>query len=70
MLNANSPALLHVHMYALHMYTCTHYTCTHYACTHAVACGEYISVAGQRDTEEADIEKERQMQVGTIFTIF
>jgi len=28
----------------------------------SMACGEYISVAGQRDTEEADIEKERQMQ--------
>ncbi|KAF8057734.1 pcl1 [Scenedesmus sp. PABB004] len=27
-----------------------------------MACGEYISVASQRDTEEADIEKERQEQ--------
>lgn len=28
----------------------------------AVAVGEYISVAGQRDTEEADIQKEREQQ--------
>lgn len=30
--------------------------------THAVACGEYISVSSQRDTEEADVEKEREEQ--------
>jgi hypothetical protein len=29
---------------------------------HAVALGEYVSVSSQRDAEEADIEKERQMQ--------
>ncbi|KAG2486703.1 hypothetical protein HYH03_014632 [Edaphochlamys debaryana] len=28
----------------------------------SMACGEYISVASQRDTEQADIEKERQQQ--------
>jgi VIT1/CCC1 family predicted Fe2+/Mn2+ transporter len=28
----------------------------------AVACGEYISVSSQRDTEEADVEKEREEQ--------
>nr|QKY15158.1 vacuolar iron transporter family (VIT) [Polytomella parva] len=28
----------------------------------SMACGEYISVASQRDTEEADIEKERNEQ--------
>jgi hypothetical protein len=30
--------------------------------THSVAVGEYISVAGQRDAEEADIQKERDEQ--------
>ncbi|KAI8475047.1 MAG: Ccc1 family [Monoraphidium minutum] len=29
----------------------------------SMACGEYISVSSQRDTEEADIEKERQEQI-------
>jgi hypothetical protein len=29
---------------------------------HAVAVGEFISVAGQRDAEEADIQKERDEQ--------
>ena len=29
------------------------------ACLCAVACGEFISVSSQRDTEAADIEKER-----------
>ncbi len=31
-------------------------------CVCAVAVGEYISVSSQRDTEEADIQKERDMQ--------
>eukprot|EP00879_Flechtneria_rotunda_P021190 GHRR01022322.1.p1 GENE.GHRR01022322.1~~GHRR01022322.1.p1 ORF type:complete len:145 (+),score=52.25 GHRR01022322.1:184-618(+) len=29
----------------------------------SMACGEYISVASQKDAEEADIEKERQQQL-------
>jgi vacuolar iron transporter family protein len=28
----------------------------------SMACGEYISVASQRDSEEADVEKEREAQ--------
>lgn len=32
----------------------------------AVAAGEYISVASQRDTEAADVEKERLEQVGGV----
>lgn len=34
----------------------------------SMACGEYISVASQRDAEEADIEKEREAQKAGSFT--
>ncbi|KXZ50817.1 hypothetical protein GPECTOR_15g503 [Gonium pectorale] len=36
----------------------------------SMACGEYISVASQRDTEEADIEKERQQQLKELTEIY
>ena len=32
------------------------------ACALAMAAGEYVSVATQKDCEEADIQKERDMQ--------
>lgn len=32
------------------------------ACTLAMAAGEYISVSSQKDCEEADIQKEKEMQ--------
>ena len=33
-----------------------------------MAAGEYISVASQKDTEEADVEKEREQQEGSAET--